>query len=337
MSHRSSRSRVRRWCLLAAPVLACAGEQSDESPRFVDLAAGDPASTAPSGASPGASSGAPVTGLATDDPAVGSPGAAGAGCTKVDFLFVVENSLSMLEEQTALVNSFPGFMNVVEQTLGATDFHVMVIDTDAGGIGDALSAFLGNTDACAPVLGAGHRHNQAGEECGIEGTQRYLDSSQPDLAGAFSCVAQVGTLGNPREAPVDALLASLAPAINAPGGCNAGFSRDDAILVVTLIGDEDDATSGGDPSAWRQALVNAKGGSDTSIVFLGLIGGDGSAAPSSACVASDVDAAPRLHELIRGFSFGTTGDICAADYAPFFADAVSVIDTACEDFTPIIR
>jgi hypothetical protein len=311
--------------------LACGGEEPDAAPAFVDLA-DDGLAPAPAGGSGNdtSSPSAPVTGFATDEP-VGAPA---GGCAKVDFLFVVDNSLSMLEEQTALIQSFPGFMSVVEQALGASDFHIMVIDTDAAGIGDAISTFLGRSDPCAPVLGAGHRHNEAGEECGVEGTQRYLDGTQADLAGAFSCVAQVGTLGNPSEAPIDAMLASLAPAINAPGGCNAGFSRDDAILVVTLIGDEDDATSSGDPATWRQALIEAKGGSETSIVFLGLIGGDGAAAPSPAC---EVDAAPRLHQFIQTFPFGSTGDICAADYASFFADAVSVIDTACDDFSPIIR
>jgi len=314
-------------------MLACGGAKPDAAPSFVDLAANAAPSTPPADSNPNPPPTLPVTGLASDDP-VAAPS---SGCTKVDFLFVVDNSLSMLEEQTALVQSFPGFMRVVEQTLGASDFHDMVVDTDAGGVGDALSTLLGRGDTCGPVLGAGHRQNQAGEECGIEGSQRYLDSSQSDLAGAFSCVAQVGTLGSPREAPVDAMLASLEPAINAPGGCNAGFTRDDAILVITLIGDEDDATSSGDPEAWRQALVATKAGSDNSIVFLGLIGGAASAAQSPACIASDIDPAPRLHQLIEGFPFGTTGDICAPDYAPFFADAVSVIDTACEDFTPIIR
>jgi hypothetical protein len=313
---------------------ACGGEKPDAAPAFVDLADDGAPGTPATGSNPNASPGTPVTGLATDDPAVGAPS---VGCTKVDFLFVVDNSLSMLEEQTALIQSFPGFVSVVEQALGASDFHVMVIDTDAAGLGDAISLFLGRSDACAPVLGAGHRHNQAGEECGLEGTQRYLDTTQADLTGAFSCVAQVGTLGNPSEAPVDAMLAALAPAINAPDGCNAGFLRDDAILVVTLIGDEDDAISSGDPETWRQALVATKAGSEDSIVFLGLIGGDGNAAQSSACISGEVDAAPRLHQLIQGLPFGSTGDICATDYAPFFAEAVSVIDTACQDFTPIIR
>src|SRR5688572_4421644 len=138
---------------------ACGGDKPDAAPAFVDLA-DDGATTAPppaSGSNPNPSPATPVTGFATDDPVAAAPA---TGCTKVDFLFVVDNSLSMLEEQTALVQSFPGFMRVVEQALGASDFHIMVVDTDAGGVGDAISMFLGRGDACAPVLGAGHRQNQ---------------------------------------------------------------------------------------------------------------------------------------------------------------------------------
>jgi hypothetical protein len=322
---------------LASWLAACAGGSADDGPSFIDLAPAEPGSASTSGSS-GTSSGSlvsdtPVGGLPTEPPP-----AASRGCTKVDFLFVVDNSLSMLEEQTALVKSFPGFMNVVEQTLGAGDFHVMVVDTDAGDVRDAVSALLGQgADACGPTLGAGRRQSQAGQDCGLASGRRYLDSSQVELETAFSCIAEVGTLGNPREAPVDALLASVGSALQAQSGCNAGFLRDDAILVVTLIGDEDDGVSSGDPVAWRQSLLQVKGGSDASIVFLGLIGGAPTNGASSACLANQADPAPRLHQLIESFSFGTVGDICAADYAPFFAQAVSAIDTVCDDFEPVIR
>jgi hypothetical protein len=333
--------RLLRYAALTSWLAACAGSKADGDPAFVDLADDDSAS-APSndgnarntGNGSGSQvSGSPLTGLPTE----AAPSEAGAGCQKVDFLFVVDNSLSMLEEQTALVHSFPGFMNVVEQTLGASDFHVMVVDTDAGDVRDTISSLLGQgSDACGPTMGAGRRQSQSGADCGLASGRRYLDSSQADLSTAFSCVAEVGTLGNPREAPVDSLLASIGPSLQGTGGCNAGFLRSDAILVVTLIGDEDDSVSVGEPALWRQAIVQAKGGSDDSIVFLGLIGGQPSSGVSS-CGATDSAPEPRLHSLIESFSLGTVGDICAADYAPFFAQAVSVIDTACQDFEPVIR
>jgi hypothetical protein len=322
---------------VTAWLLACGGTEADGDPLFVDVVGEGTAGSGsgPGGGAPSPGSGAPVTGLPTDD----APVERAQGCAKVDFLFVVDNSLSMLEEQTALVNSFPGFMGVVEDTLGASDFHVMVIDTDADNLRDALSALLGQGgDTCEPTLGAGRRQSQAGQDCGLATGQRYLDGSQSNLTGTFSCVAEVGTLGNPLEAPVDAMLASVGPALNGPGGCNAGFLRDDAILVVTLIGDEDDGVSSGDPASWRDALIGAKGGSDASIVFLGLIGAESSAAMASpTCGDEAPDPAPRLQSLIESFPFGTVGDICASDYAPFFAQSVSVIDTACDDFQPVLR
>jgi hypothetical protein len=59
-------------------------------------------------------------------------GANGDGCQKVDFLFVIDNSGSMLEEQDNLAGSFPSFINSISTTLDAAqDYHIMVIDTDA--------------------------------------------------------------------------------------------------------------------------------------------------------------------------------------------------------------
>jgi hypothetical protein len=55
------------------------------------------------------------------------------GCSKIDFLFVVDNSGSMSEEQQALANSFPGFIESIQTTVKAEDYHIMVIDSDSGG------------------------------------------------------------------------------------------------------------------------------------------------------------------------------------------------------------
>ena len=58
-----------------------------------------------------------------------------------------------------------------------------------------------------------------------------MDSSQPDPYNAFQCIAQVGTDGDSSERPMEALIASLSPAMQDAPGCNQGFLRDDAILV----------------------------------------------------------------------------------------------------------
>src|SRR5262249_43211965 len=65
-------------------------------------------------------------GMVSGGPDLGKPD----GCDKIDFLFVVDNSGSMAEEQASLVASFPGFIATIADTVAATDFHVMVVDTD---------------------------------------------------------------------------------------------------------------------------------------------------------------------------------------------------------------
>lgn len=68
---------------------------------------------------------------------------------------------------------------------------------------------------------------------------------EPDLQGAFACGARVGTAGNPSERPMNGMTEALSPALNGPGGCNEGFLRDDAILVVTFISDDPKFEDGG--------------------------------------------------------------------------------------------
>ena len=47
-------------------------------------------------------------------------------CQAVDFLFVIDNSVSMGAEQEALVGAFPGFMETITTELEAgSDFHVV--------------------------------------------------------------------------------------------------------------------------------------------------------------------------------------------------------------------
>ena len=81
-----------------------------------------------------------------------------------------------------------------------------------------------------------------------------MRNDQANLEDPFSSLAKVGTLGNVDERPLEALLR----ATGAAGGdleraCNAGFLRDDALLVVTIITDEEDERSSGDPLSWKRA------------------------------------------------------------------------------------
>ncbi|MBL9106353.1 MAG: hypothetical protein JNL82_35855 [Myxococcales bacterium] len=277
------------------------------------------------------------------------PGATGeqGGCQKIDFLFVVDNSGSMADEQVALANSFPGFIQSIQNTVMAKDYHIMVIDTDAGNANyqmclafcqffpDCLGTpcdMLPVPMGCDATLGTGLTQDPGGTPCGVAGGDRYMVDGQPNLTSTFQCLAQVGTDGDGSERPMEAMVASLS-GLNKPGECNAGFLRKDAILVVTFITDEeDDQESNGNPLGWNAALVAAKYGAETSIVALGIIGDPDQ--PNAVCSMDQAEASPRLREFAESFTYGRVGSICAADYAPFFDEAVSVIDTACNQFEP---
>lgn len=300
-----------------------------------------------------------------------------AGCAKADFLFVVDASGSMANEQASLITSFPGFIATITRTVSASDYHIMAISTDDGmNTGVNSQCMMGGICTCTPAptcceiscesgttcngapcddlpigpcdykYGSGRLFDASGESCTIADSRRYMLATQPDLGATFECTANVGTYGSGDEKPMLAAIEAVSPAQNAPGACNDGFLRDDAILVLTFITDEEDDIadmqmgSPGGPQQWYEAMVAAKGGDPEAVVVLGLVGD--SNLPNGVCLP-DVDpnmngigaeAAPRLQSFVDMFPNGVLGSVCAPDYTPFFAEAVDVIDFACDNFEP---
>ncbi len=266
-------------------------------------------------------------------------------CQKIDFLFVIDNSASMTDEQQALVASVPGFIATIESTVNAQNYQLMVVDTDEGSpICTELCTVLPNCfgtpcsaidppTACDLTLGAGIVNNAVGVGCGFAGGNRYITDARADLAAAFSCAGLVGAGGQDGERPMESMVEAVTTEVEA-GGCNTGFIRDDALLVVTFITDEeDDGDSQGDPASWKQALLSAKGGNEQAIIVLGLVG-DGDVPGGGCGPLSIAEPAPILRSFAESFEFGAWASVCSASYAPFFADAVSTIDGACEIFEP---
>jgi hypothetical protein len=294
----------------------------------------------------------------------GTTGEAEVGCKKVDFLFIVDNSGSMGDEQQNLVNNFPGFIETIQDKLElASDYHIMVIDTDAyvfAGCELICPAFfntcpmaLGDYECgvtqpemCEDVLGAGVIHPKgqgaSGQNCDFTSTLRYMDVSEPDLSATFACAAKVGTGStDDPEKPMQAMVSAIAPAGPAHD-CNAGFLRDDAILVVTFITDEDDNAGGGSAGTvdgWHASLVAAKKGDESAPVVLGLFGDQDK--PGAICPPFNPDAAtgaepsPRLRQFVESFGdHGIAGSVCADSYKEFFTQAVDLIDSTCDGFMP---
>ena len=253
-------------------------------------------------------------------------------CQKIDFLFVIDDSGSMADEQRRLIEGFPGFIENIGAAISKYDYHMMVVTT-AAPMGEP-------DDTCETQVGAGHLGLPEARSCGLiagEGGQRYADEDVEDIVSMFSCVATVGTRGSGFETPIWAMAQAITTQSN-PGGCNEGFLRDDAILVVTMITDEEDRNdSPGDPALWKEVMVGAKNGDEKAVVMLGLLGDtdldDGLCEPFNE-QGDGAEAAPRLRRFFESFEFGSWESVCSDDYAPFFNAAVADIGEACLDFTP---
>ena len=256
-------------------------------------------------------------------------------CKRVDFLFVIDNSVSMEGEQAALTAAVPAFIDTIKNTLPASDYHIMVVDTDdLGRCGPGMCshstcqaagkyACMDIFSACDTTRGAGVVH-PAGEytanmPCDFDPGLRYLVSDDPNLTANFECAAKVGTAGNPSERPMDGMVEAVSPALLAPGGCNEGFLRDDAILVVTFISDDPNVEDKNTAQQTYDAIVASKGGDVDRIVMLGLIPGNGCGIGGK-----------HWAELIAMFGTrGIQGEVCSMEFNTFFQDAVATILDTC--------
>ena len=194
---------------------------------------------------------------------------------KVDVLFMVDNSPSMAPMQSALVTKFGSFLDVFQTraTAGSfADLHIGVVTSDFG-----AGAFDGeiSTDptthlftGCRPSPGPGAAQNdptgqgllqaigaQAPAGCmaptgtpyiqyafGANGpTTSNLPAGQ-DLAATFTCMASVGSLGCGFEHQLESVYQALKPTLPATSTNNAGFLRDDALLAVIFLTNEDDGS-----------------------------------------------------------------------------------------------
>ncbi len=191
---------------------------------------------------------------------------------RVDVLVVLDDSGSMSEEQSLVAAALRTLPAALDDGSGAPDLHIGVVSTDmgvgdvvvptcsTGGEGGALLVpascdFLGSPyliDAppigctvTANAFGACTAHDCSTNHCTEGALVVDPDSGCPRcrnfdeaINDAAACLASLGTGGCGFERPLDAMRAALDahPA-------NAGFLRDDSVLAVLFVGDEDDCSA----------------------------------------------------------------------------------------------
>jgi hypothetical protein len=165
---------------------------------------------------------------------------------EIDLLFVIDNSLSMDDEQESLADNFDDFIAALRNAEGGLpDLHIGVVTSDMGTMGG--NRFI-------PPDGSGGC-NLFGDGGGLRmpdgvATAKYLEDLRPLTAGgprrtnhgdrlveAFRAAATVGTTGCNFEAH----LMSMKRALDT-NQANAGFLRPNAYLAVVFIADEDDCS-----------------------------------------------------------------------------------------------
>jgi hypothetical protein len=311
--------------------LACA---TDRDSGFDTDDAGIGGSTAgqTSGASTGASG--PTTGIGgTGSGTGGSTGASGGGedigCKKMDILFVIDNSGSMAQEQANLSANFPKFIEVLNAARdGALDYRVGVTTT----------AFP------MEILGIPLGTGEQGTLLKIPSmTRPWLERTDQDITAAFTALAEVGIGGSGQEQPLKAARSALTDRV--ADGDNAGFLRDDALLAIVILTDEDDQSAdnqGGLPFpipgnnipvadfvADFDMVKNDRTRWATAVIA-------GAMVPQCVSVFGNAAYAARLQEFVTETGKNAVfSSICNGDLSGSLNDALNTFTAACEDFIPI--
>ncbi|MCY1056628.1 hypothetical protein [Nannocystis sp. SCPEA4] len=294
------------------------------------------------GTDPGSSAtaGAPVLDLGVPDLGNGAP----PGCKgKIDFLFVIARHSGVAGVYSQFFAAVPQFLAAIQAKFVNFDYHIMVVDGDPEwGIAECNQLpcapcpyaadypscdLIASRTICDFTMGAGTTFNAGFEAanvpCDIPEGRRYLTRDDPDIDPKFLCIAQVGGYGGDRLG--EAFVRAIHPDLNAPGGCNAGFLREDAILMVTFLTGTKDKDSAGTPETWAQAALEAKNNDPNSLVMLGITN-----EPTYSWCADSWD--NRVCQFIAQFPYWHHIHYKMPDYVPGFGVATDLIEEACSKF-----
>jgi hypothetical protein len=301
-------------CALASAVtvLACA---TDENAAPDDAVTGDLPDTAQD---PVQDTPADVVG--TDDGGPDIPTDGEVRLCTIDLVFAVDNSSSMQEE----IGDFR--MNVWPQ------FAMALLEVSGGVSGEPFRVAV--LDAC-PNPATYHVRGRSGA-CNFDSGMAWMDSDSANLIEEFQCVGDIWdedstcTGNNDDEQPASAAAASFESPWIDPGSLNEGFLRNDALLIVIAITDEDEQpVPAADADMVYQRLIKAKGDDPKKMVFLGIGGSRDCDGPYGSA-----DHAEKLEEITGLFMESDRGlfwDLCEGSLEEGLTEAMSVIDTACHE------
>lgn len=251
-----------------------------------------------------------------------------SGCQRIDVLFAIDGSLSMKTEQDALrgTDDVPGVFSEFTDALLAEltdveDFHVGVVSSQEG-------VTQLHTHRDFPEVPEG-----PDTACNVAPGQRYIVGPSPTFAEDFACIA--ATMDDLNE---EVTVHNLAEALHDP--VNAGFLRDDSLLLAVVFTDED--TDDGHLARMvdiRAKILEAVGGDLGRVVVLAIAGGMGTfEAPETTCKGVYGSASPgrRIASIVRSFrERGLFQNICEGDLPATFLDVLDDVVSACAAYEPV--
>jgi hypothetical protein len=201
--------------------------------------------------------------------------------TKVDVLFVVDDSSSMADRQANLARNFQAFIQWASGL--KNDFHIGIASTDTSG-------------------------RRFAPGC-LRGTPRVLTDKTPSLTKVFERNVKLGTIGSGNEKGLEAAYQALSAARLSEFKCNQGFLRKDAGLSLIFVSDEQD-NSPQSVDFYIRFFRNLKKG--TEWVRASAIVGP----PPSGCKAGKqfAQSAPRYWKVAKVFG-GIQSSICRDDWS----------------------
>lgn len=223
---------------------------------------------------------------------------------KVDVLFVVDNTASMIEEHPRLVSAIPDFITAAQGK--NVDLHVAVTTT--------------GLEAASSSCPGGAMGGEAGRFFPVDNSRpRVLTLNTPNVTSLLQQNVQVGQCAY-IEQGFEALKYALTdPLVNhtddvrtsAANDGNKGFLRESAALAVIFVGDEDDH-SPDDVSDYVSWLRGLKGRSQPQRSVIYAIAPDGQSCGTAGGTGT------RYAEAAAKTG-GEVLSICASDYGPILA------------------
>jgi len=253
---------------------------------------------------------------------------------EVDILFVVDDSISMCEEQDRLVSSFDEF--IAQASVWENDYHIGIISVNV--VDEAVIGRLNRGDSSvtprfitksgsaqsqfANLVNLGCDDESESSEAGLQAAQTGLAAplttdTEVTCSGTSDCTSNPNICADPSNCPYTCIDGSC-------GGFNKGFMREDAQLEIIILSDEEDQSSAA-ISLYVDFLTNIKGWANVGRMHVNSIVGVKDVPSGSGdgdCVASDGGTASHGYRYIQASedTGGKYGSICESTFEPIMSE-----------------